>query len=169
MGSFVSRGLINVGQSFKSWTTTPLKREAIMQTLPVMLAFFYFFLIVFTPLVLSLSGYSPRALGSLCGLFFMLIFIQTVWHYASFLERTVVDVLGENDVVAAIRNIAVMIYFIAPVLLLKLSSHFGGDGGAALAGILESSNTAAKESADSGANSVKTGASIATKIGGKLL
>lgn len=164
VGTFVSRGLVNVGQTVKSWTSTPLKREAIMQTLPVMQAFFYFFLIVFTPLVLALSGYSPRALGSLCGLYFMSIFMQCIWHYAGFLERTVVDLLGENDVVAAMQNIAVMIYFIAPLLLLKLSIHFGGDGGASLGNLLSGGETVANDSADAGMGIAKTAGKTAVSL-----
>jgi hypothetical protein len=74
----------------------PLKREAIMQTLPVMQAFFMFFLIILTPIVLSLSCYSPRALGSLCALFIMAIFLQYLWHLVGFLERSVLDPLGEK-------------------------------------------------------------------------
>ncbi|MBA2710118.1 MAG: conjugal transfer protein TraG N-terminal domain-containing protein [Tatlockia sp.] len=165
-GTFVSRSLVNIGQSVKSWTITPLKREAIMQTLPVMHAFFYFFLIVFTIIVLALSGYSPRALGSLCALYFMSIFIQCIWHYASFLETAAVDALGDSEVVASIRNIALLIYFIAPLLLLKLSSHFGGEGGASLGALMSTADNAAKESAQSGMHTAKAGVKVVS--GGRL-
>lgn len=161
VGTMLSRSLINTSQSIKSWTSTPLKREATLQTLPVMHAFFYFFLIVFTPIVLALSGYSPRALGSLCGLFVITIFLQYVWHLVGFVERSVLDPMGENGAIAAMRNMAVLFYIIAPGLLLKLSSHFGGDAGAGLAGFVTSSNQVANESAESSANLVKTGGRLA--------
>ncbi len=141
---------------------TPLKREATLQTLPVMHAFFYFFLIVFTPIVLALSGYSPKALGSLCGLYMMLIFIQCIWHYVGFLERAMVDPLGDGDLVAAMRNMALLFYYLAPLLLLKLSSHFGGEAGAGLAGLLDESNDHSGGVAQTGATVAKTGAKLAT-------
>ena len=161
VGTMLSRSLVNTSQSIKSWTSTPLKREATLQTLPVMHAFFYFFLIIFTPIVLALSGYSPRALGSLCGLFVITIFLQYVWHLVGFVERSVLDPMGENGAVAAMRNMAVLFYIVAPGLLLKLSSHFGGDAGAGLAGLLTSSNQVANESTESSAQLVKTGARLA--------
>lgn len=161
VGTFVSRGLVNVGQSLKSWTSTPLKREAMMQTLPVMHAFFYFFLIVFTPVVLALSGYSPRALGSICGLFIMAIFVQYIWHLVGFLEHSVIDPLGDNDAVAAMRNMAVLFYYIAPLLLFKLSSHFGGEAGVALSSFMGASKDISNEVAESGATVAKNGARIA--------
>jgi hypothetical protein len=163
LGTHLSRGLVNIGQSIKSYTSTPLKREATMQTLPVMHAFFYFFLIVFTPLVLALSGLSARALGSLCGLYVMAIFVQYIWHSVSFLERGVIDPLGESDSVAAMRNMAVLFYYVAPLVLLKLSSHFGGDAGASLMGLLDESNTHTDRVAQSGATTFKVGAKIASK------
>ena len=162
LGTAISRGLVNVGQSLKSHTMTPLKREATMQTLPVMHGFFYFFLIVFTPLVLALSGYSPRALGALCGLFVMIIFVQFIWHLVGFLERSVVDPLGDSNLVDAMRNVALFFYYGAPLLLLKLSSHFGGDAGAGLAGFLEGSKDQVNGVAESGATVAKTGAKLAT-------
>lgn len=161
IGTSLSRGLVNIGQSVKSYTSTPLKREATMQTLPVMHAFFYFFLIVFTPLVLALSGYSPRALGALCGLFIMAIFVQCIWHYVGILERSVIDPMGDSDLVAAMRNMAVLFYYVAPLLLFKLSSHFGGDAGAGLAGLFDASKDVSNDVANTGAAVVKTGAKLA--------
>ena len=132
VGSAITNSLVNAGQWAKSWTSTPLKRESIMQTLPVMQAFFMFFLIILTPIILSLSSYSPRALGSLCGLFVMSIFLQYLWHLVGFVERSVLDPLGENEAISAMKNMAVMFYFIGPILFLKLSSHFGGEAGMGL-------------------------------------
>lgn len=163
VGTFVARGLVNVGQNFKSWTSTPLKREAILQTLPVMHAFFYFFLIIFTPLILALSGYSPRALGSLCALFMMAIFLQYIWHLVGFVERSVLDPMGDNDAVAAMRNMAVLFYIIAPGLLLKLSSHFGGDAGAGLSGLMGSAEKTVNDSTEAGNTLVKTGGRMITR------
>ncbi|STX55514.1 membrane protein [Legionella beliardensis] len=140
-----SRALINTGQWFKSFTTTPLKREAILQSLPIMQAFFYFFLIILTPFVLTLSGYSTKAVGSVCALLFMAIFMQYLWHLGSFLERATVNSLGESNVVSAMQNMMVLFYFIAPVILLKLSAHFGGEGGVVLGDLLTSSQGVANE------------------------
>lgn len=156
VGTMLSRGLVNATQSLKSWTSTPLKREAMMQTLPVMHAFFYFFLIVFTPIVLALSGYSPRALGSLCGLFVVTIFMQYIWHLVGFVERSVLDPLSENNMVAAMQNMAVLFYIIAPGLLLKLSSHFGGEAGAGLSGMMGHADQTANESANTSMQMAKT-------------
>ncbi|VEB35433.1 membrane protein [Legionella sainthelensi] len=162
-GSAITHSLVNSGQWFKSWTTTPLKRESIMQTLPVMQAFFMFFLIILTPLVLTLSCYSPRALGALSALFVMAIFLQYLWHLVGFIERSVLDPLGENDAVAAMKNMAVMFYFVAPVLLLKLSSHFGGEAGAGLMDFLSGSERHSDSMAESGMHVAKTGLKIASK------
>jgi hypothetical protein len=96
----LSHTLVNLGQWTKSWTSTPLKREAIIQTLPIMQAFFYFFLIILTPVVLALSGYNPRTMGSLCGLFIMAIFLPYLWHLVGFVERSVLDPLGQIELVS---------------------------------------------------------------------
>lgn len=159
-GSALSHGLVNMGQWAKSWTSTPLKREAIMQTLPVMQAFLYFFLIILTPVILALSGYSPRALGSLCGLFIMTIFLQYLWHLVGFVERSVLDPLGQNDAISAMRNIVVMFYFIAPMLLLKLSIHFGGEAGAGLSGFITDTSQQSEIVANSGAAAARAGVKI---------
>lgn len=163
IGTFITRGLINTGQNIKSWTTTPLKREAIIQILPVIHAFFYFFLVILTPLILALSGYSTRALGSICALFMISIFIQFIWHLVGFVERAVLDPMGENNIVAAMRNMAVLFYIIAPMLLLKLSSHFGGEAGDGLAGLLTISEKTANESVETSSAAAKTGMRIASK------
>lgn len=157
IGSTITNSLVNIGQWAKSWTSTPLKREAIMQTLPVMQAFFTFFLIILTPIVLSFSSYSPKALGSLCALFTMAILIQYLWHLVSFVERSVLDPLGENDAIAAMKNMAVMFYFIAPVLLLRLSSHFGGEAGTGLMDLVSGSEKQSEQLTQSGLTTVKTG------------
>lgn len=164
MATSISRALVNGGQRLKSWTSTPLKREATVQTLPSMQAYFYFFLIIITPIALALSGYSLKALGSISALFFMAIFIQCLWHYGSFLERATVDSLGENNIVDALQNTMVLFYYIAPVMLLKLSYHFGGDGGAALSGLIESSEKVQKETGKSGSDIAGHGIKLMGKM-----
>ena len=164
-GQTLSHGLVNFGQWTKSWTSTPLKREAIMQTLPVMQAFFMFFLIVLTPVILAFSGYSPKALGSLCGLFIMSIFLQYLWHLVGFVERGVLDPLGDNEAISAMRNMAVMFYFVAPMLLLRLSGHFGAEAGAAMSVLMNEASERSKDVAQSG----KTAASAAGQIAGRGL
>ncbi|HAT1956924.1 TPA: conjugal transfer protein TraG [Legionella pneumophila] len=165
-GGAISHGLVNIGQWTKSWTSTPLKREAIMQTLPVMQAFLYFFLIIMTPVVLALSGYNPKALGSICGLFIMAIFLPYLWHLVGFVERSVLDPLGQNDAVSAMRNMAVLFYFIAPMLLLKLSSHFGGEAGAALGALVNEAGQQSDKVANSASDTIRQSAKIASA--GKL-
>lgn len=160
-GGALSHGLVNIGQWTKSWTSTPLKREAIMQTLPVMQAFLYFFLIIITPIILALSGYNPKALGSLCGLFIMVLFLPYLWHLVAFVERSVLDPLGQDEAVFAMRNMAVLFYFIAPMLLLRLSSHFGGEAGSALAGLIAASSEQSDKVARSGAQVIEQGANLA--------
>ncbi len=161
-GGAISHGLVNIGQWTKSWTSTPLKREAIMQTLPVMQAFLYFFLIIITPIVLALSGYNPKALGSICGLFIMAIFLQYLWHLVGFVERSVLDPLGQNDAISAMRNMAVLFYFIAPMLLLRLSSHFGGEAGAALGSFVTDASQQSDKVANSASDTIKQAAKIAS-------
>ena len=162
IGGSIAHTLVNVGQLAKSLTSTPLKREAIMQTLPVMQAFLYFFLIILTPIILAFSGYNPKALGSICGLFIMAIFLQYLWHLVGFIERSVLDPLGKNDVIAAMRNMAVLFYFIAPMLLLRLSSHFGGEAGAALSGLISDSEAYSKSATKSAENIAHQGVRIAS-------
>ena len=77
--------------------------------------------------------------------------------------------MGENDAVAAMRNMAVLFYIIAPGLLLKLSSHFGGDAGAGLAGLLTASEQASKETTQSGLQLAKSGARVASGLLGKAI
>ena len=161
-GSAISHSLVNIGQWTKSWTSTPLKREAIMQTLPVMQAFIYFFIIIITPIVLAFSGYNPKALGSLCGLFIMAIFMQYLWHLVGFVERSVLDPLGKNDAIAAMRNMAVMFYFIAPTLLLRLSIHFGGEAGAGLTNFINDTNQQSDRVANSGMEAARNATKIAS-------
>lgn len=158
----ITQGLVNLGQWTKSWTSTPLRREAILQTLPVMQAFLYFFMIIITPIVLAFSGYNPKALGSICGLFIMAIFMPYLWHLVGFVERSVLDPLGNNETVATMRNMAVMFYFIGPMLLLKLSSHFGGEAGGALAGFITETSQQSDHVARSGMDTLKQGARIAS-------
>lgn len=161
-GGTLTQGLVNMGQWTKSWTSTPLKREAIMQTLPVMQAFLYFFIIIMTPIVLALSGYNPKALGSLCGLFIMAILVQYFWHLVGFVERSVLDPLGKNDVVAAMQNMAVLFYFIAPMVLLRLSSHFGGEAGSALGALVNEANQHSEKAVNAATDTVRQGVKIAS-------
>lgn len=126
-----------------------------------MQGFLYFFLIIITPVVLALSGYNPKALGSICGLFIMTIFIQYLWHLVGYVERSVLDPLGHNDAISAMRNMAVLFYFIAPMLLLRLSSHFGGEAGMALAGMMAAADDHSTKTAESGKQVVVVAAKAA--------
>ena len=163
IGTFVARGLVNATQTFKSFTTTPLKRETIVQTLPVIQSFTFYFIIIFTPIVLALSGYSLRALGSLCGLFIAIIFMQYIWHAVSALERSALDPMGENGVVDAMRNAIILFYMLAPVLFLKLSIHYGGIAGSGLADIMTHAGSVSDKEAKSSFELAKTAATLALK------
>ena len=96
----------------------------------------------------------------------MAIFLQYLWHLVSFVERSVLDPLVQNDAIAAMRNIAVMFYFIAPMLLLKLSSHFGGEAGAGLSSLVMEAEQESGRIASSGVAVARTGVKIASA--GKL-
>ncbi len=58
---------------------------------------------------------------------------------------------------------AVMFYFVAPVLLLRLSSHFGGDAGAGLMDLVNGSDRQSESMAQSGMHVAKTGVKIISK------
>ena len=90
------------------------------------------------------------------------IFIQYLWHLVGFVERSVLDPLGQNDAVSAMRNMAVLFYFIAPMLLLKLSSHFGGEAGAALGSLVNEANQQSDKVAHSASDTIRQGAKIAS-------
>ena len=79
------------------------------------------------------------------------------------MERSVIDPMGENASVAAIRNAVVLFYIIAPALLLKLSSHFGGEGGAALSDVMGHGGRTADESANTSLSMVKNVSNILMK------
>ena len=68
--------------------------------------------------------------------------------------------MGENGVVAAMRNMVVMFYIIAPALMLKLSSHFGGEAGAGLVDIMGQGGKAADATAKDSAGLVKTAVTL---------
>ena len=95
--------------------------------------------------------------------------MQYIWHLVAFVERSVLDPMGENDAVAAMRNMAVLFYIIAPGLLLKLSSHFGGEAGAGLSGLLTASEHTAKETTHSSEQLAKSGARVASGLLGKVI
>ena len=87
----------------------------------------------------------------------MAILIQYLWHLVNFVERAVLDPLGENDAISAMKNIAVMFYFIAPVLLLRLSSHFGGEAGGGLMDLVSGSERQTEQLTQSGLSTAKDG------------
>lgn len=159
--SYFASSLVTLNQHLKSFTTTPLKREAIIQSLPIIQAFFYFFLIILTPLILCLSGYRPKALISLLVLYFVTIFVQCLWHYVGWLDRAIADVLGDSDALVSMRNLAVLLYGLAPLILFKLASNFGGQSGEILGSFLSGASVDANQSAQSSTSMVKQGVSMA--------
>ena len=93
----------------------------------------------------------------------MASFLQYLWHLVGFIERSVLDPLSENDAIAAMKNIAVIFYFVAPVLLLKLSSHFGGEAGSGLMDLLSGADKQSEGAAQSGMMAGKAAIKIASK------
>lgn len=160
--SYLASSLVTLNQHFKSFTSTPLKREAIIQSLPIIQAFFYFFLIILTPLILCLSGYRPKALISLLVLYFVTIFVQCLWHYVGWLDKAIADVLSESDALVWMRNAAVLLYGLAPYLLFKLASNLGGQGGEIFGSFISEVNNEAKSSSQQSASMVKQSVSLAT-------
>ena len=90
----------------------------------------------------------------------MSIFLQYLWHLVGFVERGVLDPLGDNEAVSAMRNMAVMFYFVAPMLLMRLSGHFGGEAGAGMSVLMSQSADQSKEMGESGMNA----ASVAKRV-----
>lgn len=163
--SYMASGLNRIGQGMKSYTYTPLKRESIRQTLPVMQAIAMYFVIIIMPLVVSISGGSPKAIGAFCGIFAVLIFINFYWFEVKGLEsRLLESVDGHGDLVSLVQNIAVMFYFVAPLLLLRLSALWGAGSAGMLTEMMNSGETETSDNANRGHSAGSQAASLA---GGK--
>lgn len=168
--SYISSGLNRTGQALKSWTYTPLKREATRQTLPVMQAVCMYLVILLMPIIVVFSGCSPRAIGAFCGIFSTLIFVNFIWFEVMGLEsRLLESVDGSGELVSLIQNIAVMFYFIGPLLLLKLSAFWGAGSASLLTDFINQSEGKSNEVAEDGANAGKSAVSMVKKAGGKFI
>lgn len=163
--SYMASGLNRVGQGIKSYTYTPLKREAVRQTLPVMQAIAFYFAILIMPLIVAFSGCSPKAIGAFCGMFAVLIFTNFLWFEVKGLEsRLLESVEGYGDLVSLVQNIAVMFYFVAPLLLLRLSALWGAGSAGMLTEMMNSGETETSDNANRGHSAGSQAASLA---GGK--
>ncbi len=168
--SYIASGLNRTGQALKSWTTTPLKREATRQTLPVMQAVFMYLVILLMPIIVAFSGCSPKAIGAFCGIISVLIFVNFIWFSVMGLEsRLLESVEGNGELASLVQNIAVMFYFIGPLFLLKLSAFWGAGSASFLTDFISFSEKNSKEVAQEGAQAGKRAISVAAKAGGALL
>ena len=168
--SYLASGLNRTGQALKSWTYTPLKREATRQTLPVMQAVGMYIVILLMPIIVAFSGCSPKAIGAFCGIISVLIFVNFVWFEVMGLEsRLLESVDGNGELVSLVQNIAVMFYFIGPLLLLKLSAFWGAGSASLLTEFLDHGEKQTNEVVKDGAATGKAAVSVAAKAGGKLL
>ena len=166
--SYLASGLNRTGQALKSWTYTPLKREATRQTLPVMQAVGMYIIILLMPVIVVFSGCSPKAIGAFCGIISVLIFINFVWFEVMGLEsRLLESVDGNGELVSLVQNIAVMFYFIGPLLLLKLSAFWGAGSAELLTQFMGEGSRQADEVAQSGASTAKAPVNLATKVATK--
>ena len=161
---FAATWLNRAGMAVKSWTYTPLKREAIVQTAPVMQALAMFFVIVLLPIVVGISGCNPRAVGAFCGVITVLILTHFLWFLVGMLEMKLLETLeGNGELISIIQNTAVMFYFIAPAILVGLSAHWGAGAGNSLAQLGNNAEKEAESSAKSGADVAKEGAKATGK------
>lgn len=168
--SYLASGLNRTGQALKSWTTTPLKREATRQTLPVMQAVGMYMVILLMPVIVAFSGCSPKSIGAFCGIISVLIFVNFIWFEVMGLEsRLLESVDGNGELVSLVQNIAVMFYFIGPLLLLKLSAFWGAGSASLLTEFLDHGEKQANEVVKDGAATGKAAVSVAAKAGGKFL
>lgn len=143
--------LNGVGQNVKSWTTTPLKREAIAQSMPVMQAITMFFVIVLMPFVIGFSGCSPRAIGAFAGIITVLIVINFLWFLVGMIEMKLVDTLEGNSVlISFIQNTAVLFYYIAPFIFLNLSALWGAGSAAKITSMVQEGKNNAEDAANAG-------------------
>lgn len=167
---YLASGLNRTGQAFKSWTYTPLKREATRQTLPIMQGMGMFLVIFLMPFIVSFSGVSPKAIGAFCGIFSVLILVNFVWFAVGNLEsRLLESVEGSGELVSMVQNIGVMFYFVGPLLLLKLSAFWGAGSASALTDFMSSGENKTNEVMKDGVSTGKAAVSVATKAGGKML
>jgi len=163
----VSSWLNQTGQKWQSWTSTPLKREAIVQTVPVMQALAMFFVIVLMPLIVSLSGCSPRAVGAFCGIVTVLIFMHFLWFLVGMLEMKLLETLeGNSEIISVIQNTSVLFYFIAPIFLMNLSAYWGAGSASMLSSFALSSQQQSDDVAKSGEGVARTAVDAAS---GKMI
>jgi hypothetical protein len=165
----VSNWLMRTGQAVKSWTITPLKRQAIKQTLPIMLALFSFFVTVFMAPVVMLSGCSPKAVGAFVGLKFILIFMHFIFFSVTWLTSFLLQaVSGNGELTSNIQNMLVMFYFVAAILFMKLSAVWGSAGAAGLVDMVVGAKTASEEAERAGGTTARVASkAIFKKVGGK--
>lgn len=168
----VSGGVLRVGQAFNSWVSTPLKREAVRETIPVMLALASFFITVFMPVIVIISGCTLQSIGQFCGLKVMLIFMNFATFLVTWLENSIVDsISGNGQLVSIIHIVMVSFYAIACVILLKLSATWGAASGAGILGIMPEFTKATDQNVNAGVSAVKAGAGLASrgiKVAGAL-
>ena len=86
------------------------------------------------------------------------------------LESRLLESVDTNgELVSLVQNMAVMFYFIGPLLLLKLSAFWGAGSASLLTDFMNSGEKQSNEVAQDGAKSGKAAFSIAEKSGGKII
>ena len=124
----------------RSLTSTPLKREAMKQTLPIMQCGIYLFIVILMPFFIVLSGYSMKSVKTFSSLLFLVILMNYFWYLIGYFEKSLEDALGDTASIDAIKNGVSLLYFVVAGLVFKFSSMLGSDGGS-IGNDLSSSST----------------------------
>lgn len=163
--SYLATGINRGTQAIKSWTSTPIKREAIRQTLPVIQALATFFVILLMPLILVFSGCNPKAIGAFCGIFCALIFSNFIWFQGNMLESRLLESLDANgELISVIQNTALMFYFIGPLLFLRFSALWGAGSADFLTQVVGDSEKQANEIGRDSKSYGNTAISLGSKL-----
>jgi len=113
----------------RSMTSTPLKREAMKQSLPIMQCGIYLFIVVLMPFFIVLSGYSMKSVKTFSSLLFLIILMNYFWYLIGYFEKSLEGALGDTASMDAIQNGTSLLYFAVVGMVFKFSSMLGGEGG----------------------------------------
>jgi len=127
--SFIGGGLLKFGNGVRNYTSTPLKREALKQTLPIMQACLYLFLVVIFPFFAVLSGYKPKVIISFAVLICFSILLNYFWYLIGYVEKSLVGALDDGAIKTAIENASLTLYFLVAGILFGFAGLLGADGG----------------------------------------
>lgn len=144
--SILGGSLVNVGNGIRSYTSTPIKREALKQSLPIMQAGLYLFLVVMFIFFAVLSGFKPKVIGSFVVMICFSILINYFWYLIGYIEKSLVGALDESALKTAVENTCLTFYLLAAGVLFGFAGLLGVEGGnagrdAASAGEQEANTT----------------------------